>query len=349
MKKIFTLLFLSFLLFNATNAWAAYDFTYNGLYFKVISLEDKTCMLVDRQNYYDDGNSWLVNSSYSGNIVVPEIAKINDKEFSVIKIGYGAFYRANIQSISLPNSIIEIQSHAFYGCTCRTIKLPDGLKTIGNWAFGNSNIQAINIPDAVQYIGDRAFKGCAKLKSLKLSKGLKQIGDEAFAEIFANSGSVIIPNNCEGLWNEAFYCANFKELKIEDGRNPIEMLKRAITCAADKIYLGREVSLPYGYLPFNCIEFETGDLVETVSEYIGLDESLEVMNLGLNTKKLNLYLNQAENIKKIRVKATQPPKSREFAHKVYINAILYVPKGCKDIYSSSEPWCNFLDIEEMSE
>ena len=46
---------------------------------------------------------------------------------------------------------------------------------------------------------------------------------------------------------------------------------------------------------------------------------------------------------------TNPPESKYafgYNENIYQTAALYVPVGCKDIYSNTEGWKNFVNIEE---
>lgn len=89
-------------------------------------------------------------------------------EFTVVGIGYGAFYGY----YPLPSDSLEsISKDAFRGCKVLTsISLPNSLKSIGDLAFaGCSSLKSISLPDKLQSIGDRAFSGCSSLTSIKVS------------------------------------------------------------------------------------------------------------------------------------------------------------------------------------
>lgn len=64
---------------------SAYDFTVDGLYYNIVSLENLTCEIT----YGDNGNK------YSGDIVIPETVTYNNKTLTVVGIDSYAFNGCN--------------------------------------------------------------------------------------------------------------------------------------------------------------------------------------------------------------------------------------------------------------
>ena len=122
------------------------------------------------------------------NVVVPETIDGNP----VIKIELAAFcpdysydnapsynqYNnpecANIESITLPETIKEINKYAFYRCrNLKSINLPENLRHIGYGAFSLcSSLESLEMPNQLVAIGNQAFYG-TKIKSLTISVGEK--------------------------------------------------------------------------------------------------------------------------------------------------------------------------------
>lgn len=143
----FAFLFFAFLLF-APQAMFAARFEYEGLYYYILSDEDKTCQV--------GGFSSSLTS-----VVIPSTVTYNGTTYAVTSIGYYAFRDCyDLTAIEIPNSVISIGVCAFSGCT---------------------NLTAIEIPNSVTSIGEEAFYGCDRLHSVTIGAGVVSIGRDAFS------------------------------------------------------------------------------------------------------------------------------------------------------------------------
>ncbi len=128
-------------------------------------------------------------------VVIPEeVTTIEDYTFA---------HCEKITSVIIPSGVTEIKSCAFEGCYDLTsVTIPDTVKSIGRVAFSNCDLSSITIPSSVESIGYYAFSGnafteviipegvksigygafewCTKLKSVKISNSVTEIGDYAF-------------------------------------------------------------------------------------------------------------------------------------------------------------------------
>ena len=151
-------------------------------------------------------------------------------------IGYDAFAKSGLESITIPNSVIMIGGYnnyssdgrgCFYYCEslqkvtlsknlkyifgmcfhkCSSLKeiaLPEGLEKIGYYAFSESGLESITIPDSVSFIGDFAFQECENLKTVTIGNGVKIIKDCAFIGCSALT-TVTIGSGIESIKNRAF-------------------------------------------------------------------------------------------------------------------------------------------------
>ncbi len=144
---LFAFLFFAFLLF-APQAMFAARFEYEGLYYYILSDEDKTCQV--------GGFSSSLTS-----VVIPSTVTYNGTTYAVTSIGYYAFRDCyDLTAIEIPNSVISIGVCAFSGCT---------------------NLTAIEIPNSVTSIGEEAFYGCDRLHSVTIGAGVVSIGRDAFS------------------------------------------------------------------------------------------------------------------------------------------------------------------------
>ena len=168
------------IILTAINA-SAYDFEVDGIYYNIISNVDLT---VEVTNKYKD--SFGGNSSYSGSVVVPDMVRYENKNYSVVRIGddaFGCYYGdgCDITEVVLPETIEEIRPDAFRNCyKLLKINMPENLNIIGSYAFCRTELATLVIPDCCTAIGSLAFEGCENLRMIVLGKGLKKINDRAF-------------------------------------------------------------------------------------------------------------------------------------------------------------------------
>ena len=137
---------------SATITASAYDFEVDGIYYDISSSVDKTCKITYRNTYYN---------SYSGTIDIPSTVDYENETYTVIGIGYKAFYGCSrLTSVTIPNSVTEIGDNAFYDC---------------------SRLTSVTIPNSVTEIGDNAFYDCLDLTSVTIGSGVMSIGKYAFS------------------------------------------------------------------------------------------------------------------------------------------------------------------------
>lgn len=80
-------------------------------------------------------------------------------------------------------------------------------------------------------------------------------------------------------------------------------------------------------------------------------QKIDTLKLSANIKSFNLSNIYKEDIKKIECLADNPPICENtdsgFPNKVYTDAVLYVPAGCKEAYAKADIWKNFWNIYEI--
>ena len=199
MKRTLFFMLLSVCL-SAPAAWAYdYDFEADGIYYNILSSDDKTVEVTTSPNY-----------SYSGDVTIPETVTNEGSEYRVTAIGERAFaYCDGLTSVTIGESVQTIGDWAFSGCTGlknfdgkiatadhRCLVINDTLR-----AFASSGLTQYTIPDDVKVIGDNAFGGCNGLTSVTIPEGVQTIGEGAFSN--CSLTSVTIGSSTIG--NYAFY------------------------------------------------------------------------------------------------------------------------------------------------
>lgn len=218
----------------------AHDFEVDGIFYQIISEEDRTIAVT-----YEGTNKYSPDSYYAGEIIIPEHVSYSGNEYTVTRIGERAFMNCdNLTSVSLPESIERIEDSAFSSCYDLTeIRMPSKANHIGSGAFNScKQLEAIRIPEGVTILYYTTFWNCNNLKSIILPNSLTTIENGVFVEcdslstiIFPESlvkignytfgycdalDSITIPASVTDIGTEPFgFCTNLKSLQVAEG-NP---------------------------------------------------------------------------------------------------------------------------------
>ena len=119
-----------------------YDCVIDGIaYNRIPNKEEFEVTNITKSNYAEN--------FYVGNIVIPQSVTYKGKTFLVTRIGDNAFQYANINSISLPNSITTIGKYAFDKCRiiCKSFTIPPSITKIEANAFDDCKFDTLHIID----------------------------------------------------------------------------------------------------------------------------------------------------------------------------------------------------------
>ena len=153
-------------------------------------------------------------------------------------IGTGAFCKATIEELRIPNSVKKICSYAFQStknlkhveiplCLMDTtewfrdsninsVSLPEGMETIGKYMFdGTKELKHITLPPTITSIGYGAFLGSA-IQDIIIPEGVKEIGEQAFCEC-NNLMKVKLPSTITSIGKNAFALSAIQEIIIPEG------------------------------------------------------------------------------------------------------------------------------------
>lgn len=95
------------------------------------------------------------------------------------------------------------------------IIIPEGTIEIAERAFMYSKISSVKLPDSLRVIGQESFEGCENLRSVEFGNGVKEIGKDRHAFVFAyckNLKNIVIPDQVETIGPTAFYCSGIKSV-----------------------------------------------------------------------------------------------------------------------------------------
>ena len=153
-------------------------------------------------------------------MVIPEEIDGNP----VKSVGSYAFRDAQLNSLTLPNTLTHIKTFAFANNSISTLIIPDSVVSIGSYAFYYNQLTDLVIPESVTNLSLGAFVG-NQITSLTLPMGLAEIEGEVFtankltsitipetvtkigASAFRSNGPwerIIIPKNVTSIGGNAF-------------------------------------------------------------------------------------------------------------------------------------------------
>lgn len=213
--ELFKTMTLCILIFTSLDS-AAREFTYDGILYKVLDEDLRTCSTA----YQCYASSSVLIAD--GNIIIPEeVYDENEVCYRVTKIGSYSFNGAgrNLKSITLPNTIKEIGFCAFFGCSSlESLRLPEELTCIGDQAFMHcSGLKSIDFPYGLERIYDGAFQYCKSIESLEIPDSVNYLGSEAFSDC-TSLKSVKLPGGAPTITHGLFAgCTALEFVEFSEG------------------------------------------------------------------------------------------------------------------------------------
>ena len=158
----------------------------------------------DNPNYYVEGNALIERDS---KILLLGTKNTNIPD-DVVEIGAHAFYFAawaqESQPLIIPNSVKIINDGAFHYANLQSISLPDSLVYIGNNGLPGNTIVQSNLPQTLIHIGEIAFADCWFIDGgVSIPEGIDTIAPQTYYN--AHITSVSIPATVVSIGEEAFY------------------------------------------------------------------------------------------------------------------------------------------------
>lgn len=358
-QKILTFILMMSALWISHRGFA-YDFEVDGICYTVTSFEDFVVTV--------DG----LNSSLSGIVELPSSVTYNNKTFRVTSILSAK--GADIESVIIPVSITTIYGGAFSSTSIKYLDIPDNVVSVGRNCFKEcKNLESIRISRNVSVLQTRLFKDCTNLKEVEWHPlNSSKIEDESF-ENCSSLKSFTIPSTCSEVGNgdNRYYiiafqnCSSLDTLIIEDGTGELMFVSEnrkdnpnSTTyvhygefqgCPIKYLYLGRSYNVKTNEKVWECWprfspnDLIIGDGVQTLATCPDYKKSIVIGK----SYKGKLYSDK--ELEYIKIRQSTPPQATGFSNYIYINTILYVPKGAKSIYESTDIWKNFWNIQEFED
>ena len=141
-----------------------------------------------------DMTDYTMNSPFQGNTQIEKVVI----ESGITSVGNYAFYQcAEINQVTLPESLTEIKANAFGYCSkLETINM-DKVETISAYAFSNcSSLSELTLPDSLLSISENAFQNCTALTEITIPANVEGIGFNAFSGCTSLTGITFLSKTC---------------------------------------------------------------------------------------------------------------------------------------------------------
>ena len=371
MRRILFYLALTLCITASTYAYA-YDFEADGIYYNILSEEERTCEVTHCAE--DPGE--LDGTCYAGNITIPASVTHAGTTYSVTSIGDQAFYECwHLTSVVIPSSVTSIKDFAFFGCDVLTsvsltnsvthvgieafcgcdhlsapiytdkmfiylpgthkdeYVIPSGIEEICGYAFYSNQLPSVVIPNSVTTIGADAFEGCHGLRSITIPSSVKTIGDGAFS--WTGLKTVTIPGTLTSVSSAAFaYCPHLTSVTLQEGVE--EIGEAAFYCCEELV----TVNMPHSLKKIGDQAFSDCYMLKALTLPAGL-EHIGAYAFAFCRSLLSVT-NLAPQPQSITRGVFGLPTDKPIAEE----AVLHVMPGCRDAYQNAEGWKDFKSIVE---
>ena len=308
---------------------------------------------------------------------------------SVISIGSHAFsYCSDLTSVTIGNGVSIIGEGTFNYCSSLTsVTIPNSVTSIGIEAFqGCSSLTSITIPNRVTSIGVSAFSGCSNLTSVT---ALMPSPVEIDRDVFSNrtNATLYVPKGSKTLYENANYWKEFKKI-VEipgiifadqhvkelcvanwdtDNNGWLSYEEAAAVKDLGEVFKNNTNITSFDELQYFTGLYNVGDnafygcsSLTSVTfpyylPYIGESafygcSSLTSVTLPYNVASIGYYaFRECSNLTSVTSLRTTPYKLDVSVFSNSANATLYVPKGSKSAYESTDHWNKFNSIVELSD
>lgn len=353
-----------------------YDLEIDGFFYQIISLDNLTLKVVGGENVY------------SGDIVIPDVVDYRGKKFQITAIGKDCFRNSAVTTVKLGNNISSIGEYAFYGSTIREIVIPASVKKLYEHSFDycrsltkliisdgkdalyfdSSDTYSYFVKCPIQYLyigrniyhktSDPVFGDLSNATEIKIGSTVTELNSYILSGA-SKITSLTIPPSVKKIAFSAFEnCWSLKSVIFEDGEDTVicpnaNAMFRYFPI--EYLYIGRniqtsdiQVSYMFDHTPVK--KLEIGSMV---TKLVGLSylEELSEIKLPENVVEITSFLG-CDNLRKIICESSVPPSFgaySTFSDIVFVEATLYVPKGCVGTYQTAEVWKKFFEIKEYDE
>ena len=305
-------------------------FSQDGLYYKVLSADDKTCELTQRPTGSED--------ECGSDVTIPATVTNNGVSYSVIAIGSGAFDNCAISKITIPSSIgrLDDDALAVKNYIPRIYINRTTPPITSDYAFTNASLTKGNVTAYVPKGCLSNYQSHSIWRRFNLVENVEKV-DTVYASnmLFASTG----PYSCALIEKYNSNCVFIpKAVPIKGTLH---------TVSSFKFKGNRSLSSKLLVLPDNIYKLDSLNSLYTMQEVGGRD----IYNLVLprSLTEVGTILVNTMSLQQIFMQTAVPPFSfgdDTFTGNVSCSTILNVPKGSLEAYKNAPGWKNFVRIRE---
>lgn len=155
---------------------------------------------------YNNEVSIISASGYGTEVVIPDVVKNGENEYSVRQLGEELFIRnKEITKVTLPKGLEILGSGVFEYCeNLSVVENSECVTTVCNQVFYNcSSLAHVDLPSCTT-IGDASFQYCTNLSSIDGLSNCRSVEKSAFA--YCSSLKSIALPSCGFIREHAFFC-----------------------------------------------------------------------------------------------------------------------------------------------
>jgi hypothetical protein len=221
-----------------------------------------------------------------------------------------------------------------------------------NYDYHSNKLKSIVLPNSITAIDYNSFEDCALLDSIRIPNSVTKLGNDAFMGCLKMT-KLTLSNSITILPNYAFYyCQSLTEVILPDSLTTIEGYAFSQCIVLTSLKFGKKL-VTIGESAFSsCYKLNEVNIpgtVKTINSYAFSDDRFQTLILPPSVNFIGANAFVSSNLITVYVFTKTPlllTAGSIFDGLDYSKCTLYVPKGSKSTYQSTNYWSQFINISE---